>query len=135
MARHEQVLPGCAVEIFFDGDCPLCRREIAFFRHRDQANRICFTDISTADFDAAAYGSTYDDFMTEIKGRLPDGTWITGVEVFRQIYTALGWRRLAGLTRLPLIAPTLVLGYRLFAKNRLRLTGRCAAGGSCDLPT
>jgi predicted DCC family thiol-disulfide oxidoreductase YuxK len=65
--------------------------------------------------------------MAKIYGRLPDGTWITGVEVFRRLYSAVGFEPLVMLTRLPVIAQIMDLGYHVFAKNRLRLTGRCTA--------
>jgi predicted DCC family thiol-disulfide oxidoreductase YuxK len=60
-----------------------------------------------------------------IHGRLLDGTALEGVEVFRRLYAAVGFRRLAGLSRWPGISHLLELGYRVFARNRLRLTGRC----------
>lgn len=74
------------------------------------------------------------DLMSKIKGRRPDGSWIEGVEVFRQLYTAIGWGRIVAVTRLPGISQLLSLGYRWFAKNRLRLTGRCEPEGACELP-
>ena len=63
--------------------------------------------------------------MAQIHARLPDGSWLTGVEVFRQLYQDLGFRRLVAISRWPGIAQGLTAGYRLFARNRLRLTGRC----------
>jgi predicted DCC family thiol-disulfide oxidoreductase YuxK len=72
--------------------------------------------------------------MREIKGRLPDGTWITGVEVFRRLYGAVGFRWLIPFTRLPGIRQLLDVGYRVFAKNRLRLTGRCTNACRIDHP-
>jgi predicted DCC family thiol-disulfide oxidoreductase YuxK len=120
------------VEVFFDGGCPLCRREISMLQRRDRDHRIRFTDIDAAGFDAAALGKTRDDLMARIQGRLPDGTWIQGVEVFRRLYSAVGFRTLTTLTRLPVISQILDLGYVIFAKNRLRLTGRCTTD-SCEI--
>lgn len=113
------------VEVFFDGGCPLCRREIAMLRRLDRKRRICFTDIAAPEFNAGALGQTQDDLMREIKGRLPDGTWISGVEVFRRLYGAVGFHWLVPITRLPGIRHLLDIGYRVFARNRLKLTGRC----------
>ena len=120
--------------MFYDGACPLCMREIRMLMRKDRAGRIEFTNIAAADFDASAYGTTYVELMTRIKGRRADGSWIEGVEVFRQLYAAIGWRTLVAISRVPGISHLLRLGYTLFAKNRLRLTGRCAPDGSCAVP-
>ncbi len=113
------------IEVFYDGGCPLCLREINFLKRRDRHGKIQFTDIDAPGFSSESYGKTYDELMAKIYGRLPDGTWITGVEVFRRLYTAAGFGPLVTLTRLPVISQLLDLGYRIFARNRLRLTGRC----------
>ena len=119
------------VEVFYDGECPLCMREIRMLQRLDQAGRIQFTDIMGAAFEPTAYGKTIQEFMQKILGRLPDGAWIEGVEVFRRLYAAVGFRRAVWVSRLPVIAQLLALGYHLFAKNRLRMTGRCMPGAAC----
>ncbi|MCC9654608.1 thiol-disulfide oxidoreductase DCC family protein [Rhodopirellula halodulae] len=116
------------VEVFYDGECPLCLREIKLLRRLDRKHRIRFTDIADPSFRPASYGMTMKDFMDEIQGRLPSGEWITGVEVFRRLYAAVGLKPIVSLTRLPGISHGLEFGYRVFAKNRLRLTGRCDDG-------
>ena len=100
-------------------------------RKLDRARRIRFTNIAAAEFDAATLGDTREQLMAEINGRLPDGTWLTGVELFRRLYGAVGFQRLVAVSRLPVVTQLLNAGYRLFAKNRLRLTGRCSAAGAC----
>lgn len=113
------------VEVFFDGACPLCRREMGLMQRLDRRERVQFTDIADPQFDPVPYGLTQSEFLSEIRGRLPDGSIITGVEVFRALYQALGWGWLVRLSRLPGISHLLVWGYRVFAKNRLKMTGRC----------
>jgi predicted DCC family thiol-disulfide oxidoreductase YuxK len=119
------------VEVFYDGACPLCRREVAFLRKLDCRGRIRFTDLAAADF-ALPAGRSIEELMAEIHGRLPDGTWITGVEVFRRLYGAVGFRWLVAPTRLPGVSHLMDWGYRVFARNRLKLTGRCTT--ECRLP-
>jgi predicted DCC family thiol-disulfide oxidoreductase YuxK len=114
------------VEVFYDGQCPPCRREMRMLRRRDKRQRIRFVDIMAPDFDSHALGRTQEALMSRIHARLADGTIVEGVEVFRRLYAALGSSRLVALSRLPGLAPLLDLGYRWFARNRLRLTGRCA---------
>jgi predicted DCC family thiol-disulfide oxidoreductase YuxK len=114
------------VEVFFDGACPLCRREITMLRRLDRQSRIRFTDIAAESFSALDSGIEFERLMAEIHGRLRDGSWITGVEVFRRLYTAVGFGGIVALTRFPGIRHLLDLGYRIFARNRLRWTGRCS---------
>ena len=114
------------IEVFYDGACPLCTREIDMLKRKDRAARIRFTDIAASGFDEASIGVPWPTLMARIHGRLPDGTLIEGVEVFRRLYAAVGFAPLVAATRLPGISQLLDLSYRAFAKNRLRFTGRCA---------
>ena len=118
--------PSFEVEVFYDGACPLCVREINLLRRKDHAGRIRFTDIAADGFDATSIGIPWSRLMERIHGRLPDGTIIEGVEVFRRLYAAIGFRGLVTATRLPGVKQALDASYQLFAKNRLRLTGRCS---------
>jgi predicted DCC family thiol-disulfide oxidoreductase YuxK len=116
------------VEVFFDGDCPLCTKEVAFVRRLDRRARVRFTDIAATGFDASVAGVSQDDLMARIHARLPDGSLVEGVEVFRRIYAAAGLGPLVALTRIPGVSHLLDASYRWFARNRLRLTGRCDDG-------
>ena len=116
------------LEVFYDGGCPLCRREMNVLRRRDHDQRFRFTDIDALGFSPEVLGRTREELMDRIHARLPDGTWISGVEVFRRLYAATGFPRLVRLSRWPIISPLLDIAYRVFARNRLRLTGRCSAG-------
>jgi predicted DCC family thiol-disulfide oxidoreductase YuxK len=113
------------IEVFYDGACPLCTREIEMLRRKDHAHHIRFTDIAAQGFDSAAIGVPWPRLMDRIHGRLPDGTLIEGVEVFRRLYAAVGFGPLVAATRLPVVSQLLDLSYRVFAKNRLKFTGRC----------
>ena len=92
------------VEAFYDGDCPLCTKEVALLRGLDRHGRIRFTDFTAPGFDAAAVGLTHDELMARMHGRLPDGALIEGVEVFRRLYAAVGFGPVVALTRLPGLA-------------------------------
>lgn len=136
-ANNDSSLQGYAVEVFFDGDCPLCVREIKMLQRMDRKrNRIRFTDIAAPGFDPAPLGLTFAEMMDQIRGRLPDGTLIQGVEVFRQLYTAVGLGPLVGVTRWWGVRQAMDAAYEAFAKNRLKLTGRCIKdeSGVCAIP-
>jgi predicted DCC family thiol-disulfide oxidoreductase YuxK len=115
------------IEVYYDGACPMCAREIAMLRRLDRAGRIRFVDIAAPGFDAGMVGVSPEALIARIHGRLPDGTLIDGVEVFRRLYSAVGFRPVVALTRLPGVAQLLDAAYAGFARRRLRLGGRCAA--------
>ncbi len=121
------------IEVFFDGACPLCLREVQFLHRLDRKEKILFTDIMAPGFDPETAGVSWENLMARIYGKLPDGSFITGVEVFRHLYGIVGFGFLVPLTRLPGVSGLLDIAYRLFAKNRLRLTGRCH-GKTCTVP-
>ena len=118
------------IEVFYDGACPLCVREIRLLRRLDRSDRIRYTDISSDEFRAEDFGRTLGTFMSEIHGRLPDGTWVNGVEVFRRLYAAVGLGPIVWVTRLPVVSGLLDSAYRVFARNRLGWTRRCSDGES-----
>jgi predicted DCC family thiol-disulfide oxidoreductase YuxK/MFS family permease len=105
-------------ELFYDGACPVCRREIAFLERHDSEGRLSFSDITAPDFELP--GKTQAALMTKIHARLPNGTFIEGVEVFRHVYALLGYRRSVAITRWPIVSPLLDIAYRLFARHRPR---------------
>ena len=47
------------VEVFYDGECPLCMREMRMLMRRDRRARILFTNIADRDFDPATTGRTW----------------------------------------------------------------------------
>ena len=122
-------------EVFYDGDCPLCVREIRMLRRMDRKRgRILFTDIAAPGFDAMGHaGVSQDDLMAEIYGRTESGELVSGMEVFRQLYSAVGLGFLFAPTGWPGLRIFFDAAYRLFAKNRLRLTGRCKEEGVCNV--
>jgi len=122
------------LEAFYDEACPLCKSEVKMIQRLDKKQKILFTNIADPQFNATAYGKTLDQLMNEMHARLSDGSWITGVEVFRGIYSAVGFSWLVSATRMPGFSQFLDLLYGVFARNRLRLTGRCHRKNSrCDL--
>jgi predicted DCC family thiol-disulfide oxidoreductase YuxK len=121
-----------AIKVLYDGECPLCAREIAFLRRRDRRGRIDFEDIAAPGFDPARYGLDHEAVMSRIHGVLPGGTVIEGVEVFRRLYASVGLGWLVAPTRWPILSGLFERAYRVFARNRLRWTGRADAACTSD---
>ena len=110
--------------VYFDGECPVCRREINLMKFLHRSQRLGFIDFSNSLYRPTDHRLNRCDLREVIHARWSDGTIITGVEVFSEMWEAIGFGFLARLSRRPLINALLVKGYAWFAKNRLRLTGR-----------
>ena len=126
---------GWEVRVLFDGECPLCEREIRMLEWLDRGRgRLDCEDIAAPGFDASCYGLVHEDLMARIHGVLPDGTVVRDVEVFRRAYAAVGLAWLVAPTRWPFLRRLFDAAYRVFARNRLRWTGREAgcSQGSCS---
>ncbi len=119
--------PRWHIKILIDGECPLCRREADLLRRLDDdRGYIAMEDITARDFDPTHYGRNLDELMGQIHGVLPDGRIVTGVEVFRRAYAAVGYGWLLAPTTWPVLRPLADAFYRVFARYRLRLPGRRA---------
>ena len=126
--------PPWRFRIFIDGGCPLCAREATLMEKLDKGRKrgspnLDIIDIAKPQFDPARFTKngrtlTHADFMATIHGQHPDGTVIAGLEVFRQTYAAVGHAWVLNWTRLPILRWVAEKAYDLFAKHRLRLTGR-----------
>ena len=122
------------VQVFYDGDCPLCSREIALLRWLDRREAVWFTDIAEAGFSAEEWGTTQAELMAAIRGRTADGAWVDGMAVFHLLYAAVGLGWLAAVLKLPGLRQAMDAFYVVFARNRLRWTGRCDAACTPETP-
>ncbi len=114
--------PSCPTEAV------ICAAEVRLLTWLDRGRgQIRFEDITDPEFVPQSYGLSQETVMARIHGVLPDGRVIEGMEVLRCAYEAvnLGW--LLAPTRWPGLRGLSDAAYRLFARYRLRLTGRSGA--------
>lgn len=75
--------------IIYDGCCPLCDREIAFYRRRKGAESISWIDATGfADGEAVA-GLTEHQVRSRFHVLYPDGVLVSGGEAFAALWSAL----------------------------------------------
>lgn len=104
--------------LFHDGNCPVCRVDIANLKAHNQDGRLRFIDIALPDFDATAYGMTQAELLAEIHAQRPDGSFIQGMEVFRLAYRAVGLGWILAPANWGWLRGPADTGYRLFARHR-----------------
>lgn len=114
------------IKLLYDGECPLCVREVNFLKKRDAGRGlVAFVDIADENYNPDANGGVdFETAMGRIHAVLPDGTLVKNVEVFRRIYETLGMGWVYAVTKLPVIGTIADFIYGIWADWRLALTGR-----------
>lgn len=113
--------------LFYDGGCPLCRREIAHYRRLDRDLRIDWRDLHAADAELARHGLTPMQAMRLLHAVDRQGRRVCGVPAFMLIWRELpGYRWLARLLEWLRLVGLLDHAYRRFA--RWRFGRRCRQG-------
>jgi predicted DCC family thiol-disulfide oxidoreductase YuxK len=103
------------VTVWFDGACPLCRREIAAMRRLDRRGRIAFVDVALAD---SACPLDRADLLARFHAREGD-TMLSGAAAFAAMWRAIPLLRPLGLAaRLPVVEWLLERAYRRFLRWR-----------------
>jgi predicted DCC family thiol-disulfide oxidoreductase YuxK len=109
--------------VWFDGGCPLCRREIALIRRLDRRGRIDFVDV--------AEGTKVPDCPTDRSALLArfhareGDRLLSGAAAFAAMWRAIPWLRPLGeAARFPPLLALLELAYVGFLRVRPTLQRR-----------
>ncbi|WP_158046286.1 thiol-disulfide oxidoreductase DCC family protein [Skermanella pratensis] len=117
-----------AATVYYDGACPICSREIAFYRRRDAAGRVRWHDLRREPVDPSLDGITQAAALARFHLRRADGTVVSGAAAFATLWSLTpGFRGLGALARLPGMIWVLERGYDLF----LRLRPLPSSTGAC----
>ncbi|HEX4878227.1 MAG TPA: demethoxyubiquinone hydroxylase family protein [Limnobacter sp.] len=107
--------------VFYDGSCPLCRREIALYQGLKADQPIEWKDVSAEHTELPAHCQR-DMLMQRFHVQNPAGELQSGALAFATLWQALpGWRWLGRLSRLPGVLPMMEWLYRFFLKIRPRM--------------
>lgn len=113
------------IELLYDGECPICKREICILQKKDSQTKINFVDISSKEFLPLKHNNIdYNTAMSQIHAFDGKGNLLVGIPAFATVYARCQLLITSTLLRLPFIKNVLKPFYTLFAKNRLRITGR-----------
>lgn len=130
-------MPASSLMVFYDGQCPFCRSEIAWLRRRDRHGRISFRDIADPAFEPTDYGLTRQAVDAELHALTADGRLLRRVDAIQAVYRAIGWGWLVAPLSWPGLHAVCDGLYGVFARHRVRwgrLFGRTCDSGTCGLP-
>lgn len=101
--------------VYFDGACPLCRREIAIYQRADGASGINWVDVAANQGGAIAQDLSHADALARFHVRQPNGELLSGAAAFAAMWLALPrWRWLGRLVSLPGVRHIAEGSYRAF---------------------
>lgn len=107
--------------VFFDGGCPLCSKEIAFYQKRSGAKNLEWIDISSQPEQLIHYGISYESAMKRFHVLDHAGSWQTGAWGFVELWSHFdGYRWLSRLLRTTRTIPLADRLYSAFAGRRYR---------------
>ena len=121
LKRADITLP---VTLFYDGDCPLCLREVEHLSRKNRKGLLRLVNIRDKGF-----AENYPEFDLEeldrlLHARLADGRIVKGVDATLAAWEAVGMGCLIAPLRWPGVACIADWGYELFARNRHELSRR-----------
>ena len=105
--------------VWFDGGCPLCRREIAIMRRLDRRHAITFENVREAQDGSCPLDRS--DLLSRFHAS-EDGKLLSGAAAFAAMWRAIPLLKPLGeLARVPLVLDLLEHVYRIFLRYRPKL--------------
>ena len=122
MAPMPSSPPPAKPTVYFDGACPVCRREIAVYQRGAGADAVCWVDASACPPDALGGDLPRDQALARLHLRQADGRLVHGPAAFLAMWQALPQHprlaRLAHLLDRPSIVRLLDVAYTAFLRLR-----------------
>ena len=116
--------------MFYDGQCPLCTREVDWLRSLDKDARLELVDINQRDFSERYPEIDYAGAQQVLHGKL-DGKVIYGLEVTYWAWTLVGKRKWVAPITWPVIRVIANGLYSFFARHRHTITKLLFADRVC----
>ena len=117
-----------SLEVFFDGYCPMCRREIAYYQRLDISCKLAWVDVSLNDA-SCPDGYCQQDLLKRFHVRTTDGRMFSGAADFALMWTLLPgvWKYAGHIASFWPVTSMLELAYKAFLPLRPWLQRRARA--------
>ncbi|MGB0733984.1 MAG: thiol-disulfide oxidoreductase DCC family protein, partial [Pontibacterium sp.] len=115
--------------VFYDGACPLCRKEIDHYRKIDKARCISWVDVTSCPEQLTPFGISYPAAMQRLHCVDTNGNKAIGVQGFLLIWDNLRYyKHVANTVRFLRLTRVLSFAYNRFAvwRYKKRCTEHCS---------
>ena len=114
-ASHSKAMP----TVYYDGSCPLCVREIKFYRSMAGSRDVIWQDVSASSTSYPATGLSRDEALERFHVKTSAGALLSGAAAVAHLWLSLpGWRLLGTITGHRVVLPFAEAAYRLFLMVR-----------------
>ncbi len=109
-------------KLLYDGQCPICSREVCALRKRNHLNKVHFIDINSQEFALLNHKKIdYKTAMAQIHAIDNQGNILVGLAAFAAVYANCKMPIISTLLHIQFIKFVLTPFYKLFAKSRTLL--------------
>lgn len=123
--------------IFYDGQCPLCMKEMDQLKKHNADGNLLFVDIMQSDFDTQYPHLDWQALNERIHGICDDGTVLIGLDATHRAWSEVGKGWLYAPLRWPVIKYFADKAYLVFARHRYKisywLTGKKRCETNCKV--
>ena len=114
------------IDVFYDGKCGLCNKEITYYRRIAKDGVFNGLDIATDPTPLKAHNFSQSEALRRLHVRDAKGQWHIGADAFIIIWRQLSyWKMLAGVVALPGIRQMAKWGYNRLANYRFSRLSHC----------
>ena len=101
--------------VFFDGSCPICSKEIAFYKTRLGADTLSWVDVSDEKTAITQELVSREELMARFHVQNTNGQLVSGGAAFAELWAALPAFKIIGkLFKLPVFSFMINIGYDFF---------------------
>lgn len=110
--------PAWPLRLYYDGACPLCRREIDWLRRRAAPDRLELIDLQATAFEDGVLPFPHEALLARLHAQDANGRWLIGLDATRASWQAAGLHLPAALLGIRVLRPALDALYQAFCTLR-----------------
>ena len=120
------------ISVYYDGGCPVCVREIGWYRCFEGQGKIEWVDITSHADELKSLGIDPEEALLELFVKDQNGCILRGIDAFVLLFQqVMMLRPLAWLLAIPVSRPWIKALYNWSTRRRLKKAGRLPK--KCDL--
>ena len=108
-----------SLTVFFDGSCPICSKEINFYKMRAGAENLSWVDVSDEEIPIPIQNRSREELMARFHVLSSSGELVSGGAAFAELWASLPAFKIFGkFFKLPVLRFLIDVGYDIFLTLR-----------------